>query len=225
MRKLWIITLLVGAGVELLLGPLPTRAQGCKDETSMLDGSKQALTEFKETVKKESLADFESMNHQKIAVNRLDLHNDMLGELASCLDKAAQDAAASKDAAAAAKTQHDATVKLQDKVKQQQGAIKDAKTSISLSCTSTSVAVGHSITCAVILQGYFGPLAGLKIAWAKVEGSGGVTLYTSTCTLSSNGACSVKVTGTKAGTVMLRAVYGGDKNNTSSSKTERLKVT
>ena len=129
MKKLWVITLLVGAGVGLFLGPPPAWAQACKDETSMVEGSKQALTEFMETVKKESLADFESMNHQKSAVNRLGLHGDMLGELVSCLDKAAQDATATKEAASAAKAQHDATVKLQAKVKQQQGAIKDAKTS------------------------------------------------------------------------------------------------
>ena len=129
MRKVWEITLLVAAGVGLLLGPPPVWAQACKDETSMVEGSKQALTEFMETVKKEILADFETMNHQKSAENRLGLHSDMLGELASCLDKAAQDATATKEAAAAAKAQHDAMVKLQDKVKQQQGAIKDAKTS------------------------------------------------------------------------------------------------
>jgi len=126
-RQVWGITLLVGTGVGLLLGPQHVFAQACKDETSMVDGSQQALTELMETVKKESLAEFETLNHQKSAVNKLSLHDGMLGELVSCLDKVAQDATASKEDAAAAKAQHDASVKLQEKVKQQQAAIKAAK--------------------------------------------------------------------------------------------------
>jgi hypothetical protein len=114
-------------GVGLFLGPQHVFAQACKDEVSMVDGSKQAVMELTQTVKKESLADFTTLNHQKSAVNKLSLHNIMLGELVSCLDKAAQNAAAPKEEVAAAKAQHDASVKLQEKVKQQQGAIKDAK--------------------------------------------------------------------------------------------------
>jgi len=127
MRQVWGITLLVGAGVGLLLGPQHALAQACKDEVSMVDGSKQAVVEFTETVKKESLADFTTLNHQKSAVNKLGLHTIMLGQLVSCFDKAAQNTAAPKEEVAAAKAQHDAAVKLQDKVKQQQGAIRDAK--------------------------------------------------------------------------------------------------
>jgi hypothetical protein len=114
-------------GVGLFLGPQHVFAQACKDEVSMVDGSKQAVMELTQTVKKESLADFTTLNHQKSAVNKLSLHNIMLGELVSCLDKAAQNAAAPKEEVAAAKAQYDASVKLQEKVKQQQGAIKDAK--------------------------------------------------------------------------------------------------
>jgi hypothetical protein len=127
MRQVWGITLLVGMGVGLFLGPQHVFAQACKDEVSMVDGSKQAVMELTQTVKKESLADFTTLNHQKSAVNKLSLHNIMLGELVSCLDKAAQNAAAPKEEVAAAKAQYDASVKLQEKVKQQQGAIKDAK--------------------------------------------------------------------------------------------------
>jgi len=60
-------------------------------------------------------------------VNKLGLHSIMLGELVSCLDKAAQNTALPKEEVAAAKAQHDASVKLQEKIKQQQDAIKDAK--------------------------------------------------------------------------------------------------
>ncbi len=129
MKQVWRTSFLVWVGVVCLLGTQSVFAQVCPDETSMVDGSKQALVEFIGTVKKESVADFETMDHQKSAVFKLSLHEGMLGDLAKCLDKAAQDPAASKDAAAAAKAQHDATVKLQEKLKQQEAAIKDAKES------------------------------------------------------------------------------------------------
>jgi hypothetical protein len=128
MKHIWEFTLLVGAGVGLFLGPKPVLAQACKDETSMVDGSKQALVELIDTVKKESLTEFGTLNHQKSAVNKLGLHGMMLGELATCLDKATQDPTTPKQDLDAAKAQHEATVKIQEKVKQQQGAIKDAKT-------------------------------------------------------------------------------------------------
>ena len=94
----------------------------------MVDGSKQALVELTDTVKKESLQDFERLNHQKSAVNKLTLHNSMLGELVSCLDKAAQDTSAPKADVDAAKAQHDASAKLLEKIQQERGAVKDAKT-------------------------------------------------------------------------------------------------
>ena len=114
--------------MALLLGPPPARAQACKDETTMVENSKQTLMEFTEKVRKESLADFENSDHQKSAASRLSLHAGMVGELVSCLEKASQDSTLSKEDAAAAKTQYDATLKLQEKLKQEQAAIKDAKT-------------------------------------------------------------------------------------------------
>jgi gas vesicle protein len=122
------MALLVGAGVGLFLAPQRGLAQACKDELSMVDGSKQALVELAETVKKESLPDFVRLNHQKSAVNKLTLHDSVLGELVSCLDKAAQDTSAPKADVDAAKAQHDASAKLLDKIQQERAAIKDAKT-------------------------------------------------------------------------------------------------
>ena len=128
MKRVWGITLLVGVGIGFFIGPQHALAQACKDELSMVDGSKQALMEFTEKVKNESFANFETFNHQKSAVNKLGLHNSMLGELIGCLEKAAQDSTLSKEVVAAAKTQHDASVTIQAKIKQQHGLIKNAKT-------------------------------------------------------------------------------------------------
>jgi hypothetical protein len=127
MKRVWEFTLLAGIGVGLFLAPQPLRAQVCKDEVSMLDGSKQALVELTETVKKENLPQFEQSNHQKSAVNKLSVHTSMLGELVSCLDKAAQDSATPKADAEAAKAQSATSAKLLDKIQHEQTDIKNAK--------------------------------------------------------------------------------------------------
>jgi len=129
MSRVWGMTLLIGAGVGLFLGPQRVLAQACKDEVSMVEGSKQALVELTETVKKESLPDFERLNHQKSVVSKLSVHDSMLGELVSCLDKAAQDTTTPKAEADAAKAQHDESAKLQDKIGHERSAIKDAQAS------------------------------------------------------------------------------------------------
>ena len=128
MRSAWGITFLLCASTGLFIGPQHIYAQACKDETTMVDGSRQDLAGFTGEVKGESLPKFETLNHQKAAVSKLSMHDSMLGELISCLDKASQDATLSKEDAAAAKTQHDASVKIQAKIKQQHGLIKNAKT-------------------------------------------------------------------------------------------------
>jgi len=128
MRRAWGMTLLVGAGVGLFLGPHQVLAQACKDEVSMVEASKQAFVELTETVKKESLSDFQRLNHQKSVLNKLTINNSMLGGLVSCLEKAAQDTTAPKEQVEAAKAQHDAFVKLQEKLQHARAAIKDAHT-------------------------------------------------------------------------------------------------
>lgn len=128
MRSVWGIAFLLWASTGLLIGPQQVYAQACKDETSMVEGSRQDLAGFTAEVKGESLPKFESSNHQKAAMSKLSMHDGMLGELIGCLDKAAQDTTLAKEDAAAAKTQYDVSVKLRAKLKQQTGDIKNAKT-------------------------------------------------------------------------------------------------
>jgi hypothetical protein len=120
------MALLLGAGVGLFLGPHQVRAQACKDEVSMVESSKQSFVALTETVKKESLADFQRLNHDKSVLNKLTINHSMIEETVSCLDKAAQDTTAPKEQAEAAKAQHDSFVKLQDKLEHARAAIKDA---------------------------------------------------------------------------------------------------
>ncbi len=126
-KHVWGIILLLGTGVGLLLGPQQVFGQACKDEETMVEGSRQALVELPGTVKKENLAEFQTLNQQKSTVNKLTLHDSVLGELIDCLEKVTQDSTATKEAVAAASAEHDASVKLQEKIKRQESAIKDAK--------------------------------------------------------------------------------------------------
>lgn len=129
MKRLWELAVLLGVGVGIFLAPRPLHAQACKDETDMLDGSKQALMDFVLTVKKESLPDFERADEQKSAVSKLSIHTSMMQELVTCLDKAAQDTTASKADADAAKARRDASAKLLEKIQQEENGIKSAKAS------------------------------------------------------------------------------------------------
>ena len=95
--------------------------------------------------------------------------------------------------------------------------ITGALTSTTSSCTEASFSVGTPITCTATVSGGYPPQTGTVI-WSKVSGTGKITFSSKTCTLSS-GSCSVTVTATTAGTVKIKAAYGGDSNNLKSSGT------
>lgn len=90
-------------------------------------------------------------------------------------------------------------------------------------CSPTSVKVGKTIKCTAVVTGY-GPTGTVTWSWTSSNG-GSVTFSTSaTCTLV-KGRCSVEMTGTTAGTVVIQATYNGDLNNAASSKTRDLTIT
>jgi hypothetical protein len=104
--------------------------------------------------------------------------------------------------------------------------IKPVKTSLSVSCTSSSVAVGSGVTCTATLTGYYGSVAGETISWSQPSGKGSVSFPSlPTCTLSSAGTCTITVTGTSKGSVTIEVIYSGDTDDLGSSKTAGLKVT
>ena len=128
MRRAWGMALLLAAGVGLFIGPEQVLGQVCMDEASMVEASKQAFVELTEAVKKESLSDFQRLNHQKSVLNKLTINNSVIEGLVSCLEQAAQDTTAPKEQVEAAKAQHDSYVKLQDKLQHARAAIKAAPT-------------------------------------------------------------------------------------------------
>lgn len=105
--------------------------------------------------------------------------------------------------------------------------IKPAKTSLSVTCTSSSVVVGSSASCTATLTGYASLVAGETVTWSQSAGSGKVSFSSSsstTCTLSAGGTCLVALTGAREGSVTLKAVYGGDPDNQGSSRTAKLAI-
>ncbi len=96
-------------------------------------------------------------------------------------------------------------------------------TSVAISCSSTTLNVGAPVTCTAVVQGGYLSQTG-TVTWSKASGSGKVTFSPMTCTLSA-GSCSVTVTATAAGSVKIKAAYGGDSNNLRSSATVVLTAT
>jgi hypothetical protein len=110
------------------LAPKPLFAQACKDEQAMVDEYKQGLVSTVETVKKESLDNFEKAFHQKTCLTKLTLYINVMDEVLNCLDKASQDASATKEQTAAYKAQKESETKLKEKLTQYKSQLKAIET-------------------------------------------------------------------------------------------------
>jgi len=120
------ITILTAAAGVLVVGAAPLQAQSCQDEDAMVQISRQDLSGLVDTIRKESLQDFENKFHQKSSLSKLTFSSGIVGELATCLDKAEQDPAATPDQKAAYKTKHDAAAKLKEKLDHSRNELKSA---------------------------------------------------------------------------------------------------
>lgn len=127
MRKhLEIILLLAGVAWGITLSPRPLLAQGCSDDEAMVTDYVKDLGSLVDTTRKESLAEFEKEYHQRTCLTKLGLSLGLVKELQSCLDKAAQDPAATKDQTDGNKAKHDKYAKLQGAIEQDQKNLKGA---------------------------------------------------------------------------------------------------
>jgi hypothetical protein len=100
--------------------------------------------------------------------------------------------------------------------------VKKASTVVAMSCAQSSIGKGAKVVCTVTVLGKYSSHNG-TVTWSKTSGKGGVSFSSATCTLSS-GSCSVTVTATHAGTIKIKADYGGDSNNLKSSGTLVLTI-
>lgn len=114
----------MGIALGIVLRPQPLSAQACKDEESMADYYKKDVAGLVETVKKESLQDFEKAYHQKSSLSKLTLYGSNVDSVLSCLDKAAQDSTATKEQVDAYKAQHETYGKLKERIQQDRNALK-----------------------------------------------------------------------------------------------------
>jgi len=123
--KCWIVFALLMEGVFVLpSGPPQLSAQVCKDEEGMVAEYKKTVTDLVETVKKESLLDFQKAFHQRNVTSKLTFFGSVVDGMISCLQKRANDPATPKADADAAKGKIDAYNKLKDKIKQDRDALK-----------------------------------------------------------------------------------------------------
>ena len=124
MKAMLGIGLVANAVVFSALAPKPLFAQACKDEQAMVDEFKQGLASTVDTVKKESLDNFERAFHQKSCLTKLTLAINAMDEVLSCLDKASQDASATKEQVTAYKAQKESDAKLKEKMTQYKSQLK-----------------------------------------------------------------------------------------------------
>lgn len=120
------IVLLVSAAWSYFLVPPTLFAQACKDDEMIVGEYKKGITELVATVKKESLADFQKTYHQKSCLSNLTFCLTAVNGLIKCLDKAAQDATATKEDVEACKVKQASYGKLKDKIENDRNALKVA---------------------------------------------------------------------------------------------------
>jgi hypothetical protein len=125
-RRIW-IALLVGGPLLCLFVPRGLQAQTCKDDETIAEEYKKRILDLVQTVKKESLEDFQKAYHQKNAFSKLTFCLTGVDGLLSCLDKAAQDATATKEEVEASKAKRATYAKLKGKIQHDRDALKAAE--------------------------------------------------------------------------------------------------
>ena len=101
--------------------------QACQDEQAMVADYQKSITDLIDSVKKETLAEFQSQYHRKTCLTKLTLCEGVLDGTLACLEKAAQDRAATKEQATASKSKHDAYSRLKAKVEGYRNSLKGAE--------------------------------------------------------------------------------------------------
>jgi hypothetical protein len=118
---------LLGAIVFLcVFSPAPARAQACEEEDAMIRDYRQSLTELVETVRKESLEQFQRAYRQKSCLNRLTFFLLAFDPVVECLEKAAAAPGTPKAQAAALREKRESYVKLKAKIEEYRDSLKKA---------------------------------------------------------------------------------------------------
>ncbi len=126
MRHTTRIAILFAACLVSLLGSRPLSAQACKDDEEIAKEEKKNVADIVETVKKESLADFQKSYHHRSCQNKLTFCSGAMNRLLTCLDKAVQDTTADPEDISAYKAKRATYGKLKDKIEEDRKALSGA---------------------------------------------------------------------------------------------------
>ncbi len=123
---MWILLFLGIASVALAAPKKqpPPPPEACTDEAAMVADYSKSLTDLIDTVKKESLQDFQRTFHRKTTLTKLNLFPTMLDGAIACLDKAAQNPDAPKAQVDAYKEKRESYAKLKDAVTRARDSLK-----------------------------------------------------------------------------------------------------
>jgi len=124
-----IFVFILSAGFGAACAARPAFAQACKDEEAIVKEYEKDMTEFVQTVKKETQDDFNRAYHQRSCLSKLTFCLTAIDGLLSCLDKAAQDSAAPKEDVEASKAKREAYKKLKGRVGDDRKALKGSSDS------------------------------------------------------------------------------------------------
>jgi hypothetical protein len=104
--------------------PAPLHGQACEEEDAMITDYRRSLTELVETVRKESLDQFQRAYRQKACLSKLSLFVNVIDPVMECLEKAAAAPETTKSQATALKEKRESYVKLKAKLEQYRDALK-----------------------------------------------------------------------------------------------------
>jgi len=122
------IGLLGAFALSYLPCPQPLVAQSCQDEEAMVTDYQKTISDLVGTVQKEKLDEFQRAYHQKSFMTKLTLCIPVIDGLVGCLDKASQDATATKEEVEAYKAKRDRYAKLKGVAGEDQKLLKAAGT-------------------------------------------------------------------------------------------------
>jgi hypothetical protein len=105
----------------------PSQEQPCKTDEGITVSIKQDLADTVNTIKKESLDDFQKEFHQQACMSKLSICLETVQELLNCLDKAAHNPGTSKADADACKAKEATYGKLKASLQQDLAELKAAK--------------------------------------------------------------------------------------------------
>jgi hypothetical protein len=137
MKRVFLVTLAAGTWLTVMASGLgfqqtsQSPEQPCKTEEGIAVSIKQDLADTVNTIKKESLNDFEKNFHQQACMSKLSICLETVQELLNCLDKSVHDPGTSKADASACQAKEATYGQLKASLQQditELKAAKDAKT-------------------------------------------------------------------------------------------------